>query len=58
MNEVNIGDLRPDMYWEVVWWCRNTFGIKTLGDKWLIDFDKNSILMSDDYYTLFVLRWS
>lgn len=58
MNEVCIGDLRPDAYWEIVWWCRNTFGSATLNYQWSIDFDQEKILMCDEFYTLFLLRWS
>ncbi len=58
MKEVYLGDLRPDLYSEMIYWCRDTFDARTIKDKWNIDFDQHTLTMCDEFYALFVLRWS
>lgn len=57
MNEVYLGDLRPDLYWKIVKWCRESFKGSNYGSKWHLDVNTHTIHMSDDFYTLFMLRW-
>ena len=56
-NEVYLGNLTLNMYNDVIEWCRKTFGSITIGIKWNL-IDAWRLMLSDDFYTLFLLRWA
>jgi hypothetical protein len=56
MTEVYLGDLNPNQYHEIIYWCLDRFG--THGNGWKLDLDKHTIFLDEQRAVLFSLRWA
>ena len=57
MIEIETKNWPITLWWEIIEWCKTTFGLPQWGETWFFQ-DDYSLYLTEKNLTMFLLRWA